>query len=125
MSLKVHKNVTTDYNSPKHSLSGGSKQAMFIAYKNKPAGIALVPADDETRREFGDGTFRIAKGETNHMDGHVVKIDLKTAKLYFIDNEAYLNGDVKWQRPINLTKAILRNEADINKTYKTNGVVFE
>ncbi|MGL6228577.1 MAG: hypothetical protein ACRC3J_05110 [Culicoidibacterales bacterium] len=124
MNLLVNKVVTTDFDAPKFNLSGGKDQAMFIAYKNKPAGIALVPADSATRKEFGTGVFRIAKGETNGMDGYVVKVDLAKGNLYFVDNNAYTEGNLKWQKAVKLQRVILRNREDILKAYNITDITF-
>lgn len=136
MNLLVNKVVTTDFDAPKGNLSGGKDQAMFIVYKNKPAGIALVPADSATRKEFGTGVFRIAKGETGTgvfriakgettgMDGYVVKVDLAKGNLYFVDQEAYTEGKLKWQKAVKLQRVILRNREDIMKAYGITDITF-
>lgn len=84
-----------------------------VAWKEIPAGVSLVAASPEDKREFGKSVFRIRKGDMQYE--LIAKLNPKGMKLYFVDNKHYVNTDeVKWQEPIKLTKLFVYNKAALD-----------
>jgi len=97
-----HTTSTTDvyHNSMAHA----SNVIGFIATKaNNGEGYAVYKPTVSELKEFGSDIFRLvwSKGTT------IVKIDIKSDKLYFLDNTKYEDGIIKFQSPIKFTRLIL------------------
>lgn len=94
----------------------GAKQACFVDW-GIYGGVALVEATAEDRAEFGGGTFRIGKGQTQNES--IVRVDPKGMRLYFLDNQHYADTmEVKWDTPVSLKRLIVQNKEKFEAAYR-------
>ena len=93
-----------------------NNQVGFMVWKENPCGVVFVPASDCDRKEFGPGVFRIAKDEMHYE--FICRIDPKKRRLYFVDNERYLEGALTWQDYILLTRLIIKDKPMFEAAYK-------
>ncbi len=101
---------------PLHRRPFGAKQVAFADW-GVSGGVILVEADAEDRKEFGSGVFRTGKGEMATGE-HIVRIDPKGMKLYFVDNDHYqATDDVKWQTPVKLKTLAIHDLDKFNKAF--------
>lgn len=94
----------------------GAKQACFVDW-GIYGGVALVEATTEDRAEFGGGTFRIGKGQTQNES--IVRVDPKGMRLYFLDNQRYADTmEVKWDTPVSIKRLIVQNKEKFEAAYR-------
>jgi len=83
-----------------------------IGYRvvGKEVGYELFELNDYDKKEFGSSNVFMVSGERMiHQTRTIVKI--KGQKIYFIDNEAYENGEIKFEsRGNNIVRIRLKNE---------------
>lgn len=112
-SVKVVFNEET----PIHARQFGAKQTCFVDW-GIYGGVALVEASDEDRKEFGGGTFRIGKGQTQYES--IVRVDPKGMRLYFVDNKHYEDTmEVRWDSPVSLKRLVVQNKEKFEAAYRT------
>ena len=107
----VNYSVNAQFASEDANPAFGYNQTCHVEWKNgKDTRYgAFVGASDADKREFGLGIFRSGKGE--FAQEVIAKIDPKGMKIFFIDNQFYLDEDeVKWEAPVKLTKLIIFNK---------------
>lgn len=110
-------NVIFNEGVPENQRQFGSKQTCFVDW-GIYGGVALVEATDEDRAEFGGGTFRIGKGQTQYES--IVRVDPKGMRLYFVDNKHYEDTmEVKWDTPVKLKRLVIQNKAKFEAAYRT------
>lgn len=106
-----------DESAPVNQRLFGARQVAHVDW-GIYGGVALVEASDEDRREFGGGTFRIGKGQTQYES--IVRVDPKGMRLYFIDNDHFeATGEPKWGDPVKLQRLIVQNKAKFEAAYRT------
>jgi hypothetical protein len=96
----------------------GDQQACYAEWKYEGTShhVSFVAASAYDKKEFGLGVFRAGKGEM--QEEVIAKIDPKGMKLYFVDNQHYVDTDeVKWDTPVKLTKLVIYNKALFERAY--------
>ena len=101
---------------PMHQRQFGTKQVAFVDWGIN-GGVVLVDADEDDQKEFGPGTFRVGKGEM--LGGElIVRVDPKGMKLYFVDNQHYIETDeVRWEPAIKLKSLIVHDLAKFTAAF--------
>ena len=70
--------------------------AWFANKYNKALGWIIYKASDFDKREFGKDIFRTYSEQTNTVS--IIKLNIFTGTYAFIDNEAYVEGDIIFDR---------------------------
>ena len=120
----VKYSVKVEFAKPGARPQHGPEVAAYIDWAGRKYGIgaSLMPATAADRKEFGPGTFRFAKGDTQAES--IVKIDPKGMKIHFIDNEHYeATDEVKWGDSAKLNKLVIYNKANFEAAYKGGAVL--
>ena len=114
----VKYSVKVEFAEPGARPQHGPEVAAYIDWAGRKYGIgaSLMPATAADRKEFGPGTFRFAKGDTQAES--IVKIDPKGMKIHFIDNEHYeATEEVKWGDSAKLNKLVIYNKGNFEAAY--------
>ncbi len=114
--LPVKYSVNVVFNEPENNDKSGlifkDRHVGYMEWKELSSGpgVCFVQASHFDREMFGKGTYRIGKDEM-HAE-HIVKIDPKGMKLYFVDNEHMLLTDqIRWEDPVKLSRLIINDKA--------------
>jgi hypothetical protein len=97
--------------SPDHSKVGGKTTVGHIAWKansNTEAGFSFELPDPFDLKEFGKGVFRFNDPGKNGKG--VFKLVIPKRRIYFIDQDAYLAGDVVWGDYAPITKLVILDD---------------
>ena len=89
-----------------HAMADKNNVVGFLGTKhNNAEGYAIYTLSSDEAKEFGKDAFRIvwSKGTT------IVKFNFRDGKVIFIDNEAYADGELKWQSPMGYDRIVVDN----------------
>jgi hypothetical protein len=109
--------TSSEYSNP---MADPKNIAGFIATKaNISEGYAVYLLSKEEQKEFGKDALRIvwSKGTT------IVKIQAKKGKIIFLDNDAYEEGNIKWQSPMAYDRLVIDDSINGNKLQEITGIV--
>ena len=99
------------WGSPKLSQADMPYYIGTIGYRNagKEIGYELFELDSHDKAEFGShGVFMVSGERMIHQVRTIVKI--KGNKIYFIDDDAYENGEIKFDRKgVNIDRIVVKN----------------
>lgn len=98
-----------------NSIANEKMIAGWIATKaNMAGGYAIYLIGKAEQKDFGKNAIRLVwkKGTT------IAKIDAKKGKLIFIDNEAYTEGEVKYQTPMAYDRLFIDDSINGKKLIK-------
>ena len=88
----------------------------FATKYNMAYGWVIQEASDLDKKEFGKDVFRIYSDKGTS----IAKFDLKKGKVYYLDNEAYEEGKIKFERPFMYDRLLIDNN---KKAFKAFGIV--
>lgn len=81
----------------------------FATKYNMAFGWALLRLTENEQAEFGPTAIRTYSSQTNTCN--IVKINPVTGTYAFLDNEAYLEGQVKFDRMESYNRIVINDEA--------------
>jgi hypothetical protein len=100
------KGHSTHVDSNSHGLNNDTVIG-YINSKSNPIGWSIHTTTSEEKREFGSSAVRILSGNGNTF---IAKVNIKTGTWQVIDNNAYTNGELKYDRATRYTSVHLDNE---------------
>ena len=74
------------------------------------AGFTFELASASDTHEFGINTFRF-NDEGMNGKGNIFKIDMRKRKVWFLDQQAYLEGEVKWGDSAPITRLAILDDS--------------
>jgi len=87
----------------------------FATKYNKAAGYVIFEPTQYEKEEFGKDCFRIYNA--NHDIGGIVTFNLKKGTVKFIDDEAYVEGEIKFLSAMPYSRLFIDNNSRSIKAF--------
>ena len=101
----------------------GHERIGWFKTNQNPSGYNLFSMTDEERSEFPGATHRVTSFGREGTDSQwtsIVKIE--NGKVYFLDNDSYEAGTIKFQRPVKIT---MQTKESVNEEVLLRGIESE
>ena len=115
--IRISKETTPDAESMQRKF-GGDIYGFLATKHNLAAGYIVSSLNKSEKEEFGKDAFRVSSEKT--FTTTIAKIDLKVGKVIFLDNEAYEEGEIKWQSPMVFDRLIIDNNEKALKAFNVD-----
>jgi hypothetical protein len=112
--IRTSKETTPDADSMQRKF-GGDIYGFLATKHNLAAGYIISSLSKYEKEEFGKDSFRVSSEKT--FTTTIAKIDLKAGKVIFLDNEAYEEGEIKWQSPMAFDRLVIDNNEKALKAF--------
>lgn len=90
----------------------------FATKRNEAVGWHIFEPSSDEKKEFGANVKRVYSGKTNTTS--IAKFDLSKGIYAFLDNEAYENGRISFQKMSPYKRLVIENKP---KAFKSFGIV--
>lgn len=118
--VRSGKGATTYFDSgaSKYGLSPSDLVGWFANKYNMASGWSIFVASPEDKSEFGSDVFRTYTDKTHSTS--IIKFNLKKGTYAFLDNKAYEEGDIKFEKMSPYSRLLIDN---VGKAYNAFGIV--